>query len=101
MSAEGQKQQKSAIERADEELLASLGYKQEFQRAFTGLEVGCSCVSTAVRSGSGIAPRAWGNMLGFEPSFALTIAIRHLESPSVSLVSCLPLREYASLSRRH
>ncbi|KAI0744734.1 APC amino acid permease [Earliella scabrosa] len=38
MSAKGQKQQKSAIERADEELLASLGYKQEFQRAFTGLE---------------------------------------------------------------
>ncbi|KAH9856381.1 APC amino acid permease [Lenzites betulinus] len=29
---------KSAIEVADEELLASLGYKQEFQRAFTGLE---------------------------------------------------------------
>ncbi|OBZ74436.1 putative amino-acid permease C11D3.08c [Grifola frondosa] len=29
---------KTNIERADEELLASLGYKQEFQRAFTGLE---------------------------------------------------------------
>lgn len=30
---------KTAIELADEELLANLGYKQEFQRAFTGLEV--------------------------------------------------------------
>ncbi|OJT12351.1 hypothetical protein TRAPUB_11126 [Trametes pubescens] len=29
---------KTAIELADEELLANLGYKQEFQRAFTGLE---------------------------------------------------------------
>ena len=38
MSAEKQ-QAKTAIERADEELLASLGYKQEFRRAFTGLEV--------------------------------------------------------------
>ncbi len=28
-----------ATTRADEELLASLGYKQEFQRAFSGLEV--------------------------------------------------------------
>ncbi|RPD60766.1 APC amino acid permease [Lentinus tigrinus ALCF2SS1-7] len=37
MSTEKQKQ-KSAMELADEELLASLGYKQEFQRAFTGLE---------------------------------------------------------------
>ncbi|KAJ3483876.1 hypothetical protein NLI96_g6014 [Meripilus lineatus] len=31
-------QKKAAIARGDEELLASLGYKQEFQRAFTGLE---------------------------------------------------------------
>ena len=38
MSAEKQRQ-KTAIELADEELLANLGYKQEFQRAFTGLEV--------------------------------------------------------------
>ncbi|KAI0717739.1 APC amino acid permease [Cerioporus squamosus] len=34
--------QKSALQIADEELLASLGYKQEFQRAFTGLEVSIS-----------------------------------------------------------
>ena len=27
------------IAQADKELLASLGYKEEFQRAFTGLEV--------------------------------------------------------------
>lgn len=30
---------KDAITRADEELLATLGYKQEFRRAFTSLEV--------------------------------------------------------------
>ncbi len=42
MSAERQKQ-KTAIERTDEELLASLGYKQEFKRAFTGLEVSALC----------------------------------------------------------
>ena len=30
---------KEGIARADEELLAELGYKQEFKRAFTPLEV--------------------------------------------------------------
>lgn len=30
---------KVAIEQADEQLLAELGYKQEFKRAFTPLEV--------------------------------------------------------------
>ena len=30
---------KADIQRADEELLASLGYKQEFKRAFSPLEV--------------------------------------------------------------
>ncbi|KAI1790578.1 APC amino acid permease [Ganoderma leucocontextum] len=37
MSTEKQRA-KTAIQVADEELLATLGYKQEFQRAFTGLE---------------------------------------------------------------
>ncbi|TFK80803.1 APC amino acid permease [Polyporus arcularius HHB13444] len=37
-TAAGKQKQKTAMELADEELLASLGYKQEFQRAFTGLE---------------------------------------------------------------
>jgi hypothetical protein len=31
--------QKDSIRQADEALLASLGYKQEFKRAFTPLEV--------------------------------------------------------------
>lgn len=35
------------IARADEELLAALGYKQEFQRAFSGLEVSYRAVSSA------------------------------------------------------
>ena len=30
---------KEAIEKADEQLLAELGYKQEFKRAFTPIEV--------------------------------------------------------------
>ncbi|PBK92567.1 hypothetical protein ARMGADRAFT_1013151 [Armillaria gallica] len=30
---------REAVQRADEELLASLGYKQEFRRAFTPIEV--------------------------------------------------------------
>jgi len=30
---------KEAVARADEQLLAELGYKQEFKRAFTPLEV--------------------------------------------------------------
>ena len=34
-----QKTQNGAVARGDEELLASLGYKQEFRREFTGLEV--------------------------------------------------------------
>ncbi|EJF60127.1 APC amino acid permease [Dichomitus squalens LYAD-421 SS1] len=38
MSETGKQRQKTAIELADQELLANLGYKQEFQRAFTGLE---------------------------------------------------------------
>ncbi len=38
MSTEKQRE-KTAVQLADEELLAAMGYKQEFQRAFTGLEV--------------------------------------------------------------
>ena len=35
----GANYRKTAIKRTDEELLATLGYKQEFKRAFTPLEV--------------------------------------------------------------
>lgn len=38
-NAETQQGVRVDIALADEQLLASLGYKQEFQRAFTGLEV--------------------------------------------------------------
>lgn len=38
---------KAQIENADESLLAALGYKQEFQRAFTPLEVGAFSPHTA------------------------------------------------------
>ncbi len=41
MSTVIQKPRKNAIAEADEKLLAQLGYKQEFQRAFTSVEV-CS-----------------------------------------------------------
>ena len=43
MSADIQKQRKRAIAKTDENLLAELGYKQEFQRAFTPIEVYCPC----------------------------------------------------------
>ena len=47
--APGEKQsRKAAIEAADAELLATLGYKQEFQRAFTGLEVSCILISFGI-----------------------------------------------------
>lgn len=36
---------REAVQRADEELLASLGYKQEFRRAFTPIEVSISTVT--------------------------------------------------------
>lgn len=36
---EGKHEHEHVPANADEALLASLGYKQEFQRAFTGLEV--------------------------------------------------------------
>ena len=39
MSVDIQKQRKQAIAKADEELLADLGYKQEFRRAFKPIEV--------------------------------------------------------------
>ena len=39
MATSKKQARKTAIEQADAELLATLGYKQEFQRAFTGLEV--------------------------------------------------------------
>jgi hypothetical protein len=39
MSSDARKQSTAAIANADEKLLAELGYKQEFQRAFTPLEV--------------------------------------------------------------
>ena len=37
----GVDRRQAAIQQADEELLATLGYKQEFKRAFTPLEVSC------------------------------------------------------------
>ena len=39
MSSDVRKQRTAAIAKADENLLAELGYRQEFQRAFTPLEV--------------------------------------------------------------
>lgn len=39
MSVDIRKQRKQAIVKADEELLAKLGYKQEFRRAFKPIEV--------------------------------------------------------------
>jgi hypothetical protein len=39
MSSDDRKQHTATIANADEKLLAELGYKQEFQRAFTPLEV--------------------------------------------------------------
>jgi hypothetical protein len=39
MSVDVQGQRKAAIAESDERLLAKLGYKQEFQRAFRPLEV--------------------------------------------------------------
>lgn len=39
MSSGARKQSTATIANADEKLLAELGYKQEFQRAFTPLEV--------------------------------------------------------------
>ena len=47
MATKEKQSRKSAIERADAELLATLGYKQEFQRAFTGLEVRCVLIWSA------------------------------------------------------
>ena len=41
---------KAAIQKADEELLATLGYKQEFKREFTPLEV-CLNLNLTVHSG--------------------------------------------------
>ncbi|KAI0668854.1 APC amino acid permease [Trametes maxima] len=49
MDQENQRR-KTAIELADEELLANLGYKQEFQRAFTGLEPAISPLMTSFSS---------------------------------------------------
>jgi len=39
MSSDARKQRTATLAGADEKLLAELGYKQEFQRAFTPLEV--------------------------------------------------------------
>ena len=39
MSADILKQRKQVIAKTDEELLAELGYKQEFRRAFRPIEV--------------------------------------------------------------
>jgi hypothetical protein len=39
MSSDAREQRTATIANADENLLAELGYKQEFQRAFTPLEV--------------------------------------------------------------
>jgi hypothetical protein len=71
MSADIRKQRKHAIAKADEELLAELGYKQEFRRAFKPIEVFCFLFVTRTTP----------------------ISFRFLESRSASLVSFLLLRQ--------
>ena len=57
MSADIRKQRKQAIAKADEELLAELGYKQEFRRAFNPIEVFCSLI---VNCNKPTSPRCLG-----------------------------------------
>ncbi|EEB88234.1 hypothetical protein MPER_14049, partial [Moniliophthora perniciosa FA553] len=56
---QGSKDGKNAIKQADEALLASLGYKQEFKRAFTPLEL---LLIYAIPNGGGPA-MVWGECL--------------------------------------
>ena len=69
---------REAIARSDEALLAQLGYKQEFKRAFTPLEVRLLRLSQAP--------------VDSRDSFALVGARRCSGCPSALLASCRPLR---------
>ena len=67
---------RDSIRKKDEQLLATLGYKQEFKRAFTPLEV----------------IDFWSRY----PKFWLNLP-RSLVSPSLSLDYCPPLRQSFSM----
>lgn len=71
--------QRAAVEQADQELLASLGYKQEFKRAFSALEV-----STL---GVGLACRRFParELEDIKPCIDIGASHRHLELRLVSL----------------
>lgn len=69
----------SAVARADEELLASLGYKQEFQRAFTGVEVRTSLANLHV------SPN-----IVLQRSLDLWYRFQYHRSPSLNSVSAPP-----------
>ena len=105
MTTTQKQKQKTAIELADEELLASLGYKQEFQRAFTGLEVSDRCVLNRgqIAGCSGNAPRAsvryWRS--ASIRAYSVWFLVRRLVSPSVSLVSCRQLRRSLHTTRSY
>ena len=62
---------KNAIAIADEALLAELGYKQEFQRAFTPLEV--HIIPLSIIKGLTVAFQVFGiafSIIGLLPSIA-------------------------------
>jgi hypothetical protein len=64
---------KEQIRLADEALLASLGYKQEFKRAFTPLEVGVAAGLCYLTCANEIPPQVFGiafSIIGLLPSIA-------------------------------
>jgi hypothetical protein len=70
-----------AVAKADERLLAELGYKQEFQREFTPLEVYFTSYFLSSKS------------LPLHPPHSQIANCRYLGFPLVSLDSCLPSRQ--------
>lgn len=91
---------RAGIAVADEELLASLGYKQEFRREFTGLEVSNVLVyyikTMGVRwdvPGAIPDPRVRGG-----PAADLCSIDRRLGLRLASSVCCHPLRMYCPIS---
>jgi hypothetical protein len=72
MSIDVRKQRTAAIAESDERLLAELGYKQEFQRAFTPLEV-CYVITARINIPISSSQKVFGiafSIVGVLPSIA-------------------------------
>ena len=95
MSSYMRRQRSVAVAKADERLLAELGYKQEFQREFTPLEVYFTSYLLQVTS----LPLTHSQLQIFGISFNIVGLLPSIASvPCPLMFSCIAIRNHLQLS---